>query len=55
MTMTHFDGSGKVTSRAWVHKLDTYLTLRLMTKEDVIWFVVLHRDGMVYILPGTCG
>ena len=42
MTLAYFDGSGRVTSRAWVHKLDTYLSLHPMTEEDAIRFAVLH-------------
>lgn len=48
LTMTHFDGSGKVTARAWIHKLDTYLALRPMSKEDDVRFAVLHLDGAAH-------
>ena len=32
LTLPTFDGSGKTTARAWIHKLDTYLTLKPMTE-----------------------
>ena len=48
MTLAHFDGSDRVTARAWVHKLDTYLLLHLMIEEDAIKFAVLHLDGVAH-------
>lgn len=45
LTLDHFNGSGKTIARAWVHKLDTYISLRPMS-EDAIRFVVLHLDGV---------
>ena len=40
-----FDGK-KMTTRAWVHHLHTYLILKLsMTKEEAINFASLYFDG----------
>lgn len=50
MTLAHFDGSGRVTARAWVHKLDTYLALCPMTEDFSIGFVILHLDGVAHDL-----
>lgn len=48
MTLEIFNGSGRVTNIAWVHKLETYLALHPMTKEDAIRFIVLHLDGVAH-------
>lgn len=44
VTLAHFDGSAKSTARAWVQKLDNYLSLRPMPEEDAIKFATLHLD-----------
>lgn len=36
LIMTYFDGSGRMASRAWVHKLDTYLPMHPMSGVDTI-------------------
>lgn len=48
LTLTTFDGSGRVTSRVWVSKLDTFLNLRPMAEEDAIKFAALHLDGIAH-------
>ena len=48
MTLEHFDGIGRVTTRAWIHKLDTYLALHPMSEVDAIRFRVLHLDGAAH-------
>jgi len=40
-----FEGSSKSTTTTWVHKLDTYFYLNLMTWEEEIKFSTLHLDG----------
>ena len=32
--MPTFDGSGRMTAQAWIHKLDTFLALRPMTEIE---------------------
>lgn len=46
LTLDHFDVSGKTIARAWVHKLDTYLSLCPIFEEDVVRFYMLHLDGV---------
>lgn len=48
LTLSTFDGSGRVTTRAWISKLDTFLTLRPMSEEDAIRFAALHLDGVAH-------
>jgi len=42
------DGSGKTSARAWVHKLDTFLTLKPMRKDKAIQFATMHLKGVAY-------
>lgn len=44
ITMPFFYGSSKCTTRAWVQKLDNYLSLRPMLEEDAIRFATLHLE-----------
>ena len=44
--MPYYDGSNKCTDRSWVQKLDKYLSLRPMPKEDAIRFATLHLEGV---------
>lgn len=44
VTLAKFDGSDKYSARAWVQKLDNYLSLRPMSEEDAIKFTTLHLD-----------
>ena len=45
--MPIFDGSGKMTAQAWIHKLDTFLALRPMTKIEAIKYATLHLEGVL--------
>ncbi|KAH9322451.1 hypothetical protein KI387_017090, partial [Taxus chinensis] len=42
LSLPTFDGSGKSTTRAWIQKLDTFLSLRPMMEEEAIKFATLH-------------
>lgn len=46
--MSTFDGVGSTSARAWVHKLDIYLSLKPMIEDEAIQFVVLHLEGVAY-------
>ena len=48
LTMPTFDGSGKMTTQAWIHKLDTFLALRPMTKIEAIKYATLHLEGAAH-------
>ncbi|XP_059065756.1 uncharacterized protein LOC131857345 [Cryptomeria japonica] len=48
LTLPYYDGSGAVTTRSWIHKLDTYFTLRPMIERDAIKFATLHLDGTAH-------
>lgn len=48
LTMPYFDGSNKRTARAWVQKLDNYLSLRPMLEEDAIRFATIHLEGAAH-------
>lgn len=48
VTLAHFDGSDKCTARAWVQKLDNYLSLKPMPELDDIKFATLHLDGAAH-------
>jgi hypothetical protein len=45
LTISSFDGSNRCTTRAWVHKLDTYFQLNPITKAEAIKFSTQHLDG----------
>jgi hypothetical protein len=45
LTIPPFDGCTKSTARPWVHKLDTYLQLNLMTEEEEIKYATLQLEG----------
>jgi hypothetical protein len=45
MMVLSFDIYDMVTTRAWVHKLDTYFHLNLMKKEEEVNFSTLHLLG----------
>jgi hypothetical protein len=45
MTIPPFDGSNRCTSREWVHKLETYFQINLVTQVEEIKFSTLHLDG----------
>jgi len=42
------DGSGKLSARAWVNKLDTYLSLKPLTEKKAIQFATRHLEGLAY-------
>jgi hypothetical protein len=44
----YFDGSAKVTTQAWVQKLDTYLQLNPMREMDAIKFSTMYLDGKAH-------
>ena len=46
--MPTFDGSGKMTTQAWIHKLDTFLALRPMTEIEAIKYATLHLEGVAH-------
>ena len=48
LTLPTFDGGNKTTARAWIHKLDTYLTLKPMTETEAIRFATMHLEGAAY-------
>jgi hypothetical protein len=45
LTIPPFDGSTKRMTKAWVHKLDTYLQLNPMTEAEEIKYATLHLEG----------
>ena len=46
LSIPYFDGSGKITTRAWVQKLETYLQLNPMMEDEAIKYVALHFEGI---------
>ena len=48
ITLATYNGSGDRSARAWIHKLDIYLSLWPMPKRGAIQFVVLHLEGIAY-------
>lgn len=46
--MPTFDGIGKMKAQAWIHKLDTLLALRPMTKIEAIKYATLHLEGVAH-------
>ena len=48
ITLATYDGTDDMSPRAWVQKLDIYLSLRPMPEKEAIQFVVLHLDGVAY-------
>ncbi|XP_059078061.1 uncharacterized protein LOC131876635 [Cryptomeria japonica] len=48
LTLPYFDGSGTCSARAWVQKLDNYISLRPMPEEEAIKFATLHLDGIAH-------
>lgn len=47
-TLATYNGLGDTSARAWVHKLDIYLSLRYMPEPEAIQFAVLHLEGIAY-------
>ena len=48
LTLPTFDGNGQTSARAWIHKLDTYLTLKPIAEAEAIRFVTMHLEGAAY-------
>ena len=48
LSLTTFDGISKMTTQAWIHKLDTFLALRPMTKVEAIKYAMLHLEGAAH-------
>jgi hypothetical protein len=48
MEIPHFDGSNKISAKAWVQKMDAFLQLNPMEEEKAIKFVTLHLNGKVH-------
>ena len=48
LSLPTFDGSIKTSVRAWIHKLDTYLTLKPMSETEGIKFATMHLEGAAY-------
>ena len=46
LSLTTFDGSSRMTAQAWIHKLDTFLALRPITKVEAIKYATLHLEGV---------
>lgn len=43
-----FDGSNKISAKAWLQKLQTYFTLCPMKELDAIQYATLHLEGTTY-------
>ncbi|KAH9320737.1 hypothetical protein KI387_015376, partial [Taxus chinensis] len=48
LSFSTFDGSSKGTARAWIQKLNTYLSLKPMLEEEAIKFATLHLEGIAH-------
>jgi hypothetical protein len=44
----YFDGTTKMTTQAWVHKMDTYLQLNPMREMEDIQFSTMYLDGKAH-------
>ena len=45
LSLTTFDGSSRMTTQAWIHKLDTFLALRTTIEVEAIKYATLHLEG----------
>ena len=43
-----FDGSGQMSARSWIQKLDTFLSLKPMEEDKVIQFATMDLEGVAY-------
>lgn len=41
-----FNGTGELSARSWVHKLDTFLALKPMEEEKAVQFATMHLEGV---------
>lgn len=48
VSLPTFDGRGKTSARSWVHKLDTFLSLKPMDEDKAIQFATMHLEGVAY-------
>jgi hypothetical protein len=48
MEIPYFDGLAKMTTQAWVQKLDTYLQLNPMREMDAIKFATMYLEGKAH-------
>jgi len=48
LTVAFFDGSEKISARAWLQKLETYFVLNPMKEKDAVQFATLHLEGEAY-------
>jgi hypothetical protein len=48
MKIPYFDGTTKMTTHAWVQKLDTYLQLNPMREMEAIKFDTMYMDGKAH-------
>ena len=47
-TAPTFDGTNKISARAWLQKLQTFFTLNPMKESDVVQFTSLHLEDVAY-------
>ena len=47
-TTPTFDGTNKISARAWLQKLQTFFTLNPMKESDVVQFASLHLEDAAY-------
>lgn len=43
-----YDGSDKMTDKAWIQKLQTYFTLNTIFEEKAVQFASLQLEGLAY-------
>jgi hypothetical protein len=48
MEIPPFDGTTKLSAKAWVQKLDAYLQLNPMVELDAIKFATLYLEGKAH-------
>jgi hypothetical protein len=48
MDIPYFDGTTKMTTQAWVQKLDTYLQVNPMREMEAIKFSTMYLDGKAH-------
>jgi len=48
VNLSPFDGYGVITAQSWVLKVDTYVQLNPMSKEEAIKFATLHLEGVAH-------
>ena len=48
LSLPYYDALGKIITQAWVQKVDTYLQLNPMPKEEAIEYAAIHLDGLAH-------